>query len=70
MGRLRRSRTHKGIKHTKKQFRTRRRARDLDQIHEDLKSIKEGRKPAPLPADDDSALELPGMGNHYCTECA
>lgn len=70
MGRLRRSRTHKGIKHTKKQFRTRRRARDLDQVHEDLQRIKDGKKPELLMKDSDSMLELPGMGDHYCTECA
>lgn len=67
MGRLRRSRTHKAIKHIKKQFRTRRRIKDLDQIHEDLQKIKAGKK---LVDDSQESMELPGMGEFHCIECA
>lgn len=68
MGRLRRSRVHKNIKDFKKKCRTRKRTKDLDQIHEDLKEenptkiqIKSGVK------DPD---DLPGGGQYYCIHCA
>ncbi|PFX13924.1 Zinc finger protein 593 [Stylophora pistillata] len=39
MGRLRRKRMHKNDKHLKKKYRTRRRTKDLDQIHEDMQPM-------------------------------
>lgn len=65
MGRLRRSRVHKNIKDNKKSFRTRRRKKDLDQIHQDLKPEKAAKL---LSQDVDP--DLPGLGQFYCLECA
>ncbi|XP_065912604.1 zinc finger protein 593-like isoform X2 [Dysidea avara] len=63
MGRLRRKRMHKNIKDIKRKFRTRRRTKDIDQIHEDMK-----------PANAEKLLQddpdLPGSGQHYCISCA
>ncbi|RKP15266.1 hypothetical protein BJ684DRAFT_3863, partial [Piptocephalis cylindrospora] len=65
MGRLRRSRVHKGIRDLKRSYRTRARTKDLDQVAEDLKpEAKE--KILSRPADPD----LPGMGKYTCVECA
>jgi len=60
-GGYRRSRTHKARKAFSKSCRTRRRVKDLDQIHEDLA------KPVIVaPYDED----LPGGGQFPCIECA
>ncbi|PVU86266.1 hypothetical protein BB560_006778 [Smittium megazygosporum] len=64
MGRLRRSRVHKGIKDVSKKYRLRRRTKDLDQIHNDLGT--ENQETPQLPLDED----LPGLGQFYCTECS
>ena len=64
MGRLRRKRMHKNIKDQKKKYRTRRRTKDIDQIHTDLEpgnSVK-------LSSQNDP--DLPGSGQHYCLQCA
>ncbi|XP_065182735.1 zinc finger protein 593-like [Sycon ciliatum] len=63
MGRLRRKRMHKNIRDTKRKFRTKRRTKDMDQIHDDLKEVK---KLTTQPIDYD----LPGAGQYYCVECA
>ncbi|OLY81050.1 Zinc finger protein 593 [Smittium mucronatum] len=64
MGRLRRSRTHKGIKDVTKKYRLKRKTKDLDQIQQDLMpENKEKIENADLDAD------LPGQGQHYCIEC-
>ncbi|KAJ3149172.1 Bud site selection protein 20 [Geranomyces variabilis] len=63
MSRYRTKKTHRGIRDIKRAKRTRARVKDLDQIHDDLA------KPAQyenLPEDAD----LPGMGQHYCLQCA
>ncbi|KAI8378047.1 uncharacterized protein BYT42DRAFT_572534 [Radiomyces spectabilis] len=65
MGRLRRSRTHHSIRDTYRKYRTRNYARDLDQIHEDVKPENAG-KLKNQPVDPDK----PGLGQHYCIECA
>ena len=68
MGRLRRSRVHKNIKDFKKKCRTRKRTKDLDQIHEDLKernSTEIQMKSGVTDVDD-----LPGGGQYYCIHCA
>ena len=63
MGRVRNSRrrTTKN-KSYKKSHCTARRARDVDQIQDDLK------KPAGLTFENSD--DLPGLGQHYCIECA
>ena len=66
MGRLRRSRTHKADKHTKKQFRTRRRTLDLDQIEKQLSNPETVDKLLNQAEDEDKA----GLGQFYCIECA
>lgn len=45
---------------------TRRKTRDLDQIHADLQSPKHLKQFQELKAAED----LPGLGKHYCIECA
>lgn len=63
--RVRRSRTHHGIRDIYRKYRTRNYARDLDQIHEDLKPENlEKIKNQPLDPDK------PGLGQNYCVECA
>ena len=67
MGRLRRSRTHHARRDVKRTSRTRRRTKDLDQIQEDMSNpgrIHELKLTHPVDA------ELPGLGQHYCLECA
>ena len=67
MGRLRRSRAHHARRDVKRAARTRARpARDLDQIQLiDLEPEKRASLEA-QPLDH----ELPGLGQHYCVECA
>lgn len=63
--RLRRSRTHHGIRDISRKFRTRAYTKDLDQIHEDLKEGNiEKMKNQPIDADKT------GLGQHYCVPCA
>lgn len=45
---------------------TRRRARDLDQIHADIKDPRH----LELYHETKAAEDLPGLGNWYCKECA
>lgn len=66
MGKPQRSkRTHKNIKDFKKKCRTRKKTKDIDQIHDDMKPNK-----------IDSYLhqiidpDLPGEGQFYCVTCA
>lgn len=63
MGRVRRKRIHKNIRDTKRKYRTKRRTKDMDQIHDDL---KEASRLTQQPIDYD----LPGAGQYYCVECA
>ena len=65
MGRLRRKRVHKESKDIKKKYRTRRRTKDLDQIHLDLMPER-ATQLRTQPVDND----LPGDGQHYCLHCA
>ena len=66
MGRVRNNRrkTSKS-KEYKKAFKTDNRARDVDQIQEDLIKEKEAGAKMAFEADDD----LPGLGQFYCTPC-
>ncbi|KAH0565649.1 hypothetical protein GP486_000959 [Trichoglossum hirsutum] len=45
---------------------TKRRTRDLDQVHSDLRSAKHLKQHL----DSKAAEDLPGLGQHYCVECA
>ncbi|KAI8916731.1 hypothetical protein DFJ77DRAFT_461058 [Powellomyces hirtus] len=63
MTRYRRTKTHRGIRDVKRAKRTRARVKDLDQIHTDLENPDQY-KNTELDAD------LPGMGQHYCIQCA
>ncbi|EJU03499.1 hypothetical protein DACRYDRAFT_114890 [Dacryopinax primogenitus] len=65
MGRLRRSRTHKAQRDVHRASRTRARTKDLDQIQADLLPARRALLEA-QPIDPD----LPGLGQHYCVECA
>lgn len=65
MGRLRRKRTHKNDKHLKKKYRTKRRTKDLDQIHDDMVP-EQAAKLLSQKVDTD----LPGCGQFYCLQCA
>lgn len=65
MGRYRRKRIHKNVKDIKKKYRTKRRTKDLDQIHEDLKPENAERL-----REQEVDLDLPGGGQHYCLHCA
>ena len=58
-----------GIRDQYRKYRTRNYARDLDQIQEDIKKVKEH--------GDDTILkvkewneDLPGLGEFYCVSCA
>ncbi|KAJ7058365.1 hypothetical protein C8F01DRAFT_1210709 [Mycena amicta] len=66
MGRLRRSRAHHARRDVHRGARTRARGRDIDQIQfEDLDPERRAELEAqPL------NHELPGLGQHYCVECA
>ena len=65
MGRLRRKRVHKESKDIKKKYRTRRRTKDLDQIHLDLLPERATQLLAQAVDND-----LPGDGQYYCLHCA
>ena len=67
MGRYRnaRTRTTKN-KEGKKHHDTKRRRRDIDQIQDELEKAAETGVAKTFEPDDD----LPGMGQHYCPECA
>ncbi|KAJ9074665.1 hypothetical protein DSO57_1004120 [Entomophthora muscae] len=65
MGRVGHKRQHKNIRDLSRKYRTRKRTRDLDQIHEDLKPLA-SHKLLNQAVDPD----LPGCGQHYCLECS
>ncbi|CAG8705226.1 18889_t:CDS:2 [Acaulospora morrowiae] len=76
MGKIRRSRTHKGIRdHYRK---TRNNVKDLDQVHEELRRLEEkicideqGSGGNVVPDEDQASdLELPGSGKYPCIPCA
>ncbi|GJJ73854.1 bud site selection protein 20 [Entomortierella parvispora] len=65
MGRLRRSRVHKGIRDIQRKYRTKRYMRDLDQIHGDIQPENAAKFEKP-----ELDPELPGLGQFYCIPCA
>ncbi|KAK6986620.1 zinc finger protein 593 [Biomphalaria glabrata] len=54
---------HKGDKPLKEKYRTRHRTRDIDQVHEDMKSPESLLKQA-------VDLDKPGSAQFYCLTCA
>jgi len=65
MGRLRRKRMHKNDKHLKKKYRTKRRTKDLDQIHVDIQPQNAAKLKS-----QELDVDLPGAGQYYCIQCA
>ncbi|KAJ2498521.1 hypothetical protein GGH96_004245 [Coemansia sp. RSA 1972] len=65
MVRMRRKRMHCNNKELHNRYKTKRRTKDLDQIQDDLKPENKTRLVS-MPLDED----LPGLGQHYCVECA
>ncbi|KAL3883420.1 hypothetical protein ACJMK2_029737 [Sinanodonta woodiana] len=65
MGRYARKRKHKGDKPLKEKYRTKRKTKDLDEIHEDM---KEGNAEKLLNAEIDH--DKPGAAQFYCLHCA
>ncbi|XP_002742090.1 zinc finger protein 593-like [Saccoglossus kowalevskii] len=65
MGRLKRKKYHKGNTYVQKMFRTRRKTKDIDQIHEDMKPEK-----ADKLLNQEVDHDLPGAGQNYCLHCA
>lgn len=65
LNRLRRKRTHHGIRDNYRKQRTRAYTRDLDQIADDLKPENIDKK-----KHQEIDTDLPGLGQHYCVECA
>ncbi|CAG5130982.1 unnamed protein product [Candidula unifasciata] len=63
MGRYRRKKMHKGDKPLKEKYRTKRRTRDLDLIHDDMKV------PSSL-LKQQVDLDKPGAAQFYCLHCA
>lgn len=61
-GTYRRKKTHKAIKDFYRKNKTKRRTKDLDQVHDDLKVYDVSKK-----LEDP---DLPGMGNFPCVECS
>lgn len=57
--------SHKHISHLHKKYKTKRRTRDLDQIHEDLK-VDNIKKLILQPVDYD----VTGNAQNYCVTCA
>jgi bud site selection protein 20 len=69
-GGYRRSRTHKAKKAFKRQFRTADRAKDLDQIQEELEKKAQGITTFANEVEEYSdADELPGGGKYFCQGC-
>nr|XP_022289199.1 zinc finger protein 593-like [Crassostrea virginica]XP_022289200.1 zinc finger protein 593-like [Crassostrea virginica]XP_022289643.1 zinc finger protein 593-like [Crassostrea virginica] len=65
MGRLARKKQHKGDKPLKEKYRTKRKTKDLDEIHDDMKPEKSQKL---LKQDVD--FDKPGAGQFYCLHCA
>jgi hypothetical protein len=65
MGRYARKKQHKGDKPLKEKYRTKRKTKDLDQIHEDMLP-----KNAKKLLDQEVDLDKPGAAQFYCLHCA
>ncbi|XP_011449320.3 zinc finger protein 593 homolog isoform X2 [Magallana gigas] len=65
MGRLSRKKQHKGDKPLKEKYRTKRKTKDLDEIHEDMKPAKSQKL-----LNQEADFDKPGAGQFYCLHCA
>lgn len=65
MGRLARKKQHKGDKPLKEKYRTKRKTKDLDEIHEDMKPGKSQKL-----LNQEADFDKPGAGQFYCLHCA
>ena len=65
MGRYARKKQHKGDKPLKEKYRTKRKTKDHDEIHDDMKLAK-----AQKLLSQDIDYDKPGAGQHYCLHCA
>lgn len=65
MGRYARKKQHKGDKPLKEKYRTKRKTKDWDQIHEDMLP-----KNAKKLLDQEVDLDKPGAAQFYCLHCA
>ena len=60
-----RKKQHKGDKPLKEKYRLKRKTKDIDQIHEDLKRVN-----AEKLLNQDVDLDKPGSAQFYCLHCA
>ncbi|XP_064618008.1 zinc finger protein 593-like [Liolophura sinensis] len=65
MGRIARKKQHKGDKPLKEKYRTKRKTKDLDQIHVDMRPENSERL-----LNQDVDLDKAGAGQFYCLHCA
>ncbi|KAI8501534.1 hypothetical protein Bbelb_208050 [Branchiostoma belcheri] len=65
MGRVRHKNANRGGMKNNKKMKTKRRSKDVDQVHDDLKPEK-----ASALMNQDVDLDLPGSAQHYCLHCA
>ena len=65
MTRQARKRHHRGYTHIQKKYRTRRKTKDHDQIHEDMKPENSEKL-----LNQEVDLDKPGSGQQYCLHCA
>ncbi|XP_048769203.1 zinc finger protein 593-like [Ostrea edulis] len=65
MGRLARKRHHKGDKPIKEKYRTKRKTKDLDEIHDDMQPEKSQKL-----INQEKDFDKPGAGQFYCLHCA
>ncbi|POG70304.1 hypothetical protein GLOIN_2v1618384, partial [Rhizophagus irregularis DAOM 181602=DAOM 197198] len=70
MGKVGRSRTHKGNRDKYRKYRTRNYAKDLDQVHEDIKKVTENGGDETILKIQEWNEDLPGLGQYYCIPCA
>ena len=60
-----RKRHHKGDKPMKEKYRTKRKTKCIDEIHDDLKPEKRAKL-----LNQEVDLDKPGQAQHYCVTCA
>jgi len=64
MGRYARKKQHKGDKPMKAKYRLKRRTKDLDEIHEDMKPEQSSKL-----LQQEVDYDVPGCAQHYCLHC-
>ncbi|PIK35814.1 hypothetical protein BSL78_27361, partial [Apostichopus japonicus] len=65
MTRVRRKKYHYGDTHIRKKYKTKRRTKYMDEIHDDMKPEN-----AEKMLHQDVDLDKPGSAQHYCLHCA